>query len=153
MSLLKDLYLFKDEGIDDTLVYVDQCYKFVKERVSENDHGNVTRTNFLEELRRHKDGIKSLSHGTSITATSVLRYIFRHFDDFNICHSIGTEMAKTIFVLQKNKQELYWSYTRMLPSYSLGKLLPSFKKRWRTMKMISQLSNSYIKNVSLSLNG
>ena len=96
MSLLKDLYLFKDEGIDDTLVYVDQFYKFVKERVSENDRGNVTRTNFLEELRRHKDGIKSLSHGKSITTTSVLRYIFRHFDDFNICHSIGTEIAKTI---------------------------------------------------------
>lgn len=53
MSLLKDLYLFKDEGIDDTLVYVDQFYKFVKERVTDNDRGNVTGTNFLEELRRH----------------------------------------------------------------------------------------------------
>ncbi|CAC5418112.1 unnamed protein product [Mytilus coruscus] len=105
MTKFKDLYTFKEEGIADNLLYIDQFYSFIKERVTEDDKYKINRPNFVREFKGHKEGIESLSHGNAITISSAVRYIFNHFDDYRICHEIGlkiTSMTRNFEKLNKS---------------------------------------------------
>ena len=51
----------------------------------------------IRDFRGHKAGIKDLETGKAITVSSVLRFIFNHFEDFVICHDIVLGIQGNIF--------------------------------------------------------
>ena len=101
MSQFKRLYIFKEEGITQPLVYLNDFHKLMKENVIPSDKLKFRTDNFMIEFRRHKTGIYDLNHGRAVTVTSVMRYIFRHFDDFVMCHNLGLDIENIICKAEK----------------------------------------------------
>ncbi|CAC5412713.1 UBE2D [Mytilus coruscus] len=96
ISKMKDLYQFKEEGIDELLVYFEDFYEFIRERQTPDDK-KLHKHNVLREFKGHKEGIKDLTHGKAVTTTSVSKFIFNHFDDYKVCHEIGTDISNCFF--------------------------------------------------------
>ncbi|CAC5407963.1 unnamed protein product [Mytilus coruscus] len=127
MSKFKDLFTFKEEGIADNLLYIDQFYSFIKEKVTLDDKYKINRPNFVREFKGHKEGIKYLSHGNAIAIFSAVRYIFNHLDDYRICHEIGLQISNTAFNSQSMEQ------TKTL--FSLYKAISEFHTKQITLKL------------------
>ncbi|CAC5404198.1 unnamed protein product [Mytilus coruscus] len=80
---MKDLYQFKEEGIDEPLVYFEDFYEFIRETQTPDDK-KLHKHNVLREFKGHKEGIKDLTHGKAVTTTSV-------------CYEIGTDISNCFF--------------------------------------------------------
>ncbi|CAC5412002.1 unnamed protein product [Mytilus coruscus] len=93
---MKDLYKFK-EGIDEPLVYFEDFYEFIRKRQTPDHKKKLHKHNVLREFKGHKEGIKDLTHGKAVTTTSVSKFIVNHFDDFKLCHAIGTDISNCFF--------------------------------------------------------
>ena len=108
MPLLKGLNVFKEEPFEEPLVYLDTLFfQYIKDRLAPNDKLKLRKDIMIRDFRGHKAGIKDLETGKAITVSSVLRFIFNHFEDFVICHDI-------VLGIQGNKFSGAESYTKTL---------------------------------------
>ncbi|CAC5381865.1 unnamed protein product [Mytilus coruscus] len=134
MTKFKDLYIFKEEGIADNLLYIDQFYSFIKERVTEDDKYKINRPNFVREFKGHKEGIESLSHDHYETALKQKWETFeylkkitsmtRNFEKLNK----STIKARTIRqkVYQHSQNILVWTRKKHSPAVIESQLMKKF---------------------------
>lgn len=94
-------------------VDVDEFYSYVKSHHKANDKIKEIRRNIIvREISGHKDSIKNEGNGTRfIKFSSVLRYLFSHYDDLEICKALCKDAEKTILgkdgAFSKTTYELY----------------------------------------------
>ena len=104
IAFLCDLNQKEDSGemfmcLNDFVTYLQKNHK------PTDDLKNVKTSNVHREIDRYTDAIKILDNIVCVRFHSVLRYVFNHTDNLEICRKISVQLTKYILAGKKYEQD------------------------------------------------
>ena len=104
IACLHDLNLKEDSGemfvcFNDFVTYLQKNHK------TTDDLKNIKPSNVHREFNRYNDAIKILDNTVCVRFHSVLRYMFNHSDNLDICRKISVQLTKYILAGKKYGQD------------------------------------------------
>lgn len=97
MTLLKSLKVEVDENGEGSWIKFESFIKFLKENHHPADLiAGIKSNNVRKEINGHRHGLKEISGSDYVSFNSVLKYIFHHCDQINICKRICDQLVQCV---------------------------------------------------------
>lgn len=97
MILLKSLKVEVDENGEGSWIKLEYFIKFLKENHHPADSiAGIKSNNVRKEINGHRHGLKEISGSDYVSFNSVLKYIFHHCNQINICKRICYQLVQCV---------------------------------------------------------